>query len=91
MTKRILEQDTRPLKTRQRVFEDASTRVFTPAVAVVDDDGEHTGTHENPLFTQAPEAVEILGHILTEMRTMNAHLAEITGSEFDEGEHEVNL
>lgn len=84
-----LKENTLPLKTRQRTFEDGD-RIFTPAVALVDAGGDQTGTNNNPLPTRSA-SVQVLEHILTEMRTMNAHLAEITGSEFDEEEHEVEL
>ncbi len=83
-------QSTAPLKTRQRTFEDEKSRLFTPAVAVIDQDGEHTGTAGNPLSTRST-SLDVLTSILTEMRTMNAHLAEITGAEFGETEHEVRI
>lgn len=75
-----LTKSTLPLKTRQRTFQDPSNRIFTPAVALVDESGVQAGTLKKPLSVTDPDLV--LGDILSQLRILNQHMQLITNETF---------
>ncbi len=77
-----LSKDTLPLKTRQRTFQDVSSRIFTPAVALIDSMGEQSGTQTAPL--PVAQTGDVLLEILREIKVLNMHLHLITNESFEE-------